>query len=46
VVGMAYALCRALSRWQPFALARTPTLYLIGIVAAYWSCDRIVGMAG
>jgi hypothetical protein len=45
VVGMAYALCRALSRWRPFALARTPALYAIGIVAAYWSCDRIVGMA-
>jgi hydrogenase/urease accessory protein HupE len=46
VVGMACALWRALSRWQPFTLARTPALYVIGIVAAYWSCDRIVGMAG
>jgi hydrogenase/urease accessory protein HupE len=46
VVGTAYVVCRALSRRQPFALARTPALYLIGIVAACWSCDRIVGMAG
>jgi hydrogenase/urease accessory protein HupE len=41
VVGVAYLLCRALSRWPDAVRLRTPTLYAIGTVAAYWSCGRI-----
>jgi hydrogenase/urease accessory protein HupE len=44
VVGLSYAIYRALAGWPKFALARTPALYFIGAVAAYWSIDRIVSM--
>ena len=42
VVGLAYLVWRTLSRCQPFVLARTPALYAIGGVAAYWSIGRVV----
>jgi hydrogenase/urease accessory protein HupE len=42
VVGLAFLLCSALSRWPPSVLARAPALYAIGSVAAYWSIERIV----
>jgi hydrogenase/urease accessory protein HupE len=44
VVGLAYGVWRALARRPGFALARTPALYAIGSVAAYWSIGRIVGI--
>lgn len=44
VVGIAFAMYRALSRTPQFVAARTPALYAIGSVAAYWSITRIVGM--
>ncbi len=44
VVGLAFAVYRALARLPQFAAARTPALYAIGGVAAYWSITRIVGM--
>jgi hypothetical protein len=44
VVGSAYLLYRALARHPAFARARTPALYAIGSIAAYWSIGRIVGL--
>ena len=44
VVGAAYAIYRAFARWPRFAAARTPALYVIGSVAAYWSIGRIVSI--
>lgn len=44
VVGLAYALHRALSKYPRFALARTPALYGIGGIAAYWTTERIVAL--
>jgi hypothetical protein len=44
VVGGAFGLWRALSRWPGFARARIPALYAIGSVAAYWSLGRIVNI--
>ena len=41
-VTLAYGVWRALSAWPAAARARTPALYLIGSVAAYWSWTRIV----
>jgi len=45
-VGVAWALTRWLSRYRVFARARTPALYVIGIVAAYWSWLRIASIVG
>lgn len=42
VVGLAYLVFRAIARWPKFSLARTPALYAIGSVAAFWSIGRIV----
>lgn len=42
VVVAAYAVYRVLAARPRFALARTPALYAIGSVAAYWSIGRIV----
>ena len=42
VVGVAYLAYRALVQWPQFSIARTPALYSIGAVAAYWSIGRIV----
>ena len=44
VVGLAYAAWRALKDRPGFALARTPALYVIGGVAAYWSIGRIASI--
>ena len=43
-VGVAYLIYKALVPWPKFAMARTPALYAIGSVAAYWSIDRIVSI--
>jgi len=44
VVGLAYVVYRALATQPKFAAARTPALYAIGAVAAYWSIGRIVSI--
>jgi hypothetical protein len=44
VVALAFAVYRALARAPQFVAARTPALYVIGSVAAYWSISRIAGM--
>jgi hydrogenase/urease accessory protein HupE len=46
VVGAAYAVYRIFAASPKVALARTPALYAIGAVAAYWSIDRIASIAG
>lgn len=42
----AWLLWRVVRRWPWFARARTPLLYGIGSVAAYWSWLRIVAIGG
>jgi hydrogenase/urease accessory protein HupE len=48
VVGIAYLLYRMLSRsnatYSKFVLLRTPALYAVGSIAAYWSLGRIVNI--
>jgi hydrogenase/urease accessory protein HupE len=44
VVGVAYLAYRTLAAWPMLALARTPALYAIGGLAAYWSIDRVVSI--
>ena len=45
VVGVAYVIYRILANsWPNFAIARTPALYTIGSIAAYWSIGRIVSI--
>lgn len=44
VVAISFAICRVLSHQPQFGAARTPALYAIGSVAAYWSITRIAGM--
>lgn len=44
VVGLAFALYRACARWPRFVMARTPALYFIGTIAAYWSFTRVVAL--
>jgi len=45
VVGVAYVIYRILANsWPNFAIARTPALYAIGSIAAYWSIGRIVSI--
>jgi hypothetical protein len=44
MVTLAWGLTRLLSRYQWFARARTPSLYGIGIIAAYWSWLRIASI--
>ncbi len=41
VVGLAYVFWCAAAKFPRFALARTPALYAIGSIAAYWSVSRI-----
>ena len=41
-VGLCYVLYRALRSWPPFVMARVPTLYAVGGVAAFWSIGRVV----
>jgi hydrogenase/urease accessory protein HupE len=44
VVAISFAIYRALARQPQFGAARTPALYAIGSVAAYWSITRIAAM--
>ena len=44
VVALAYFVYRGLARRQGVELARTPALYVIGSVAAYWSIGRIASV--
>lgn len=44
MVGLAYALTYWLKRFAWFVNARKPALYLIGIVASYWSWLRIAAI--
>jgi hypothetical protein len=44
VVVLCYGLYRALASKPQFVMARTPALYVIGGIAAYWSIDRMVGI--
>ena len=44
IVALAYPIYRAFAGGQKFAMARTPALYVIGGVAAYWSIGRIVSI--
>jgi hydrogenase/urease accessory protein HupE len=44
VVVLCYGLYRALQSKPQFVMARTPALYVIGSIAAYWSIGRIVGI--
>jgi hypothetical protein len=44
VVGVAYLLYRWISARPLVAMGRTPALYVIGSVAAYWSITRIVDL--
>lgn len=44
VIGLVFALYRSVARFPQTALARTPALYAIGSVAAFWSIGRIVAI--
>lgn len=44
VVTLAFGIYRAFSRWPKFVMARTPALYVIGTIAAYWSVTRVVAI--
>lgn len=44
VVVLAYGLYRAFAARPQFVLARTPALYAIGSIAAYWSIGRVVSI--
>jgi hydrogenase/urease accessory protein HupE len=44
VVAAAWAVWRLFSRWPRFTAARTPALYAIGSVAAYWSFGRVLAI--
>ena len=44
VVAVAYPIYRAFASRPKFAIARTPALYAIGSIAAYWSIGRIVSI--
>jgi len=44
VVGLAMLAWRATARWPRAALARTPLLYAIGTLAAYWSWLRVAAV--
>lgn len=44
VVLLAWLLAMALARWPVMARARTPVLYGMGGIAAYWSIGRIVAI--
>ena len=45
MVAAAWVLMRWLSRYSWPVLARTPALYVIGTLAAYWSWQRVVAIA-
>ena len=44
VVCAALLLTKSLLRYQPMTFARKPLLYAIGIMAAFWSWERIAGI--
>jgi hydrogenase/urease accessory protein HupE len=44
LVALAFVAVKLLSRWPVVQRARTPALYAMGGVAAYWSWGRIVAM--
>ena len=44
LVALAFVAVRLLSRWPRLQRSRTPALYVMGGVAAYWSWERIVAM--
>jgi len=44
VVAISFAIYRVLARQPQFGVARTPALYAIGSVAAYWSITRIAAI--
>ncbi len=46
VVGAAFVLVRALSRWPAFVAWRAPALYAMGGTAAYWTWGRIAAILG
>ncbi len=46
VVGMAWLLWLALRRWSVTARMKTPALYGIGSIAAYWCVVRVAGIVG
>lgn len=46
VVGAAYGVWRLVANQPRLTLGRTPALYVIGTIAAYWSIARIVAIAG
>ncbi len=46
MVALAWVVMRLLARYRWFASARTPALYGIGVIAAYWSWLRIAGIVG
>lgn len=43
-VGMAWVLYRTVRRWPIAMQARLATLYVIGTMAAFWSCSRILAV--
>jgi hydrogenase/urease accessory protein HupE len=43
-VAVAWLVWRALKNWPLFVKGRTPALYGIGSVAAFWCCQRIVAI--
>ena len=45
-VAVAWVVYRTVRRWPIVSQARLATLYLIGTMAAFWSCSRIVTMLG
>ena len=44
VVGLAFAVWKALARAPQFVAARVPALYLMGSIAAYWSIERVLAV--
>lgn len=46
VVGLAWLLWRAVSRWHEAPRLRAPALYAIGSVAAYWCFVRVAAIVG
>ena len=44
VIALAWLLWRALRRWPAFERARSPALYTIGSIAAYWSWLRVAAI--
>jgi len=45
VVGLAFLLTKVLARFRSLEFARRPLLYAIGIVAAFWSWQRVIAIS-